>query len=49
LVVLLFGTIAAVALAGPAVAAVVGVASAISVVVGAIIGQVGRGMQGRAI
>lgn len=41
-------TIAAIAL-GPAAAIAVGAASGTSVLVGAIIGQVGRGMQGRAI
>lgn len=49
LVVLVAGTATAGALAGPGAAVVIGVVSGISVVVGAIIGQIGRGMQGRAI
>jgi hypothetical protein len=49
LVVLFVGTGIAGVAAGPAAGAVVGILSGISVVVGGIIGQVGRGMQGRAI
>ncbi|HEX7837892.1 MAG TPA: hypothetical protein VF469_10545 [Kofleriaceae bacterium] len=49
LVVLIFGTGVAAAAAGGAAAAVVGVLSGICVIVGAILGQIGRGMQGRAI
>jgi hypothetical protein len=41
-------TIAGIAI-GPAAAVAVGVASGASVLVGAVVGQVGRGMQGRAI
>ena len=47
--VLLIGTAAVGVVAGAAGAAAVGVGATISMVVGAIIGQVGRGMQGRAI
>ena len=46
---LIIGSIAAGGAAGPAGAGVVGGASLISMVVGGIIGQIGRGMQGRAI
>jgi hypothetical protein len=46
---LFVGTAAAAAVAGPAVAAVVATVAGVSTVTGAIIGQVGRGKQGRAI
>jgi uncharacterized membrane protein len=46
---LLVGTCVTLGIAGPAVAVVVGFGSGTSMVVGAIIGQIGRGMQGRAI
>lgn len=46
---LFVGTFAAAVVAGPVVAGVVGAVAGISTVTGAIIGQVGRGMQGRAI
>jgi hypothetical protein len=46
---LFVGTIAAAVVAGPVVAGVVAAVAGISTVTGAIIGQVGRGMQGRAI
>lgn len=49
LLVLIFGTGAAAAASGGVAAAVVGVLSGICVIVGAILGQIGRGMQGRAI
>jgi hypothetical protein len=49
LAMLLVGTSTAAGVGGSAPAIVVGVLSGISVIVGAIIGQVGRGMQGRAI
>jgi hypothetical protein len=49
LCVLPFGMGLAVAAAGPAVGGVVGVISGMIVVVGAVLGQVGRGMQGRVI
>jgi hypothetical protein len=46
---LIVGTTFAGVIGGVAAAGVVGTASGISVIVGAIVGQVGRGMQGRAI
>jgi hypothetical protein len=46
---LIAGTTGAAVTAGPVVAGVVGIISGVSMLVGAIVGQVGRGMQGRAI
>jgi hypothetical protein len=49
LAMLLIGSMAAAVLGGPKAAATVAGISMVSVVVGAIVGQIGRGMQGRAI
>jgi len=49
LAMLVVGTSTAGALGGPTPAVVIGGISGVSVIVGAIIGQIGRGMQGRAI